>query len=685
MNFVLFPLAWFSLVLAVAPAAAFAPLTPPSVGPPSTALLRQDERPFMESFRQAMKVNSKEAMTRLVKNRQRDAIWSILNVCEQISNQSSEQLEKEVDALGTAWKSAFDTDFVSIQYEFFSLLRPEFKKERGVLRRRFDLARKRLEQARATKNASDFATAGIDFRTVGEGFEGIGDKFFASECFLEYANCFDKGERGADADPKRAFEGYSRAAKLRKEVDLLDRYYIGALEQAKALEDAGHGDPTKGETAERIAKRAAEATTATTVKTEPAIVNDIDGILRPVYNGADSLHPIWTTLMLGGTGSKVEFGTLENGPQILRTGSSEAMVDVDRDGTGDVEIPLTGNIAPITVTLGQGDAARPWTFLTMIGQQQDTYQGMRFNLGPADEQLSIYVAPASARGGSVSGVAFQVLDDNMDGVYGSDPIDWGHIGVLPNHFQKDMDTILFEGEKRARPWSSLQKVGNTWYHFTSEANGLEFAVYPTDVVAGQLDLSFKGGKPDWLIVKGVSANNKDAYFDLAAGKVDVPAGSYELFQGQLSKGKRAQTMKSLILPGAKAPTWSVAEGETTKVELGAPFDFVFDVDQTDETVSVVGASIGIVGQAGEVYQRFWNCVPQPEVNVREEGRRKGSEVGKLKPADSQEAVSDAGDYKVAWFPRDDTFDKKKSGETVEVQLFEKKNKLFGKVGTSWRK
>ena len=66
------------------------------------------------------------------------------------------------------------------------------------------------------------------------------------------------------------------------------------------------------------------------------------------------------------------------------------------------------------------------------------------------------------------------------------------------------------------------------------------------------------------------------------------------------------------------------------------------------------------------------------------GKKKGSKLGKMRPAGSAEEVTTANDFRSAWFPREATFDKKKKGD-MEVQLFEKKNKLFGKVSSEWKK
>ena len=67
-----------------------------------------------------------------------------------------------------------------------------------------------------------------------------------------------------------------------------------------------------------------------------------------------------------------------------------------------MDIPLTGKITPVEVTLGSGDAAKKWGFLTCIGQQQDTYQGFRFNLAPDTNNMALYIAPAASLVGTIN-------------------------------------------------------------------------------------------------------------------------------------------------------------------------------------------------------------------------------------------------------------------------------------------
>ena len=148
-------------------------------------------------------------------------------------------------------------------------------------------------------------------------------------------------------------------------------------------------------------------------------------------------------------------------------------------------------------------------------------------------------------------------------------------------------------------------------------------------------------------------------------------------------------MKSLMLPGPDMPGWKVAAGETVKVELGKPFGFDFEYEQGEGTVTVKGKSIKVSGSGGELYTRMWNCVPRPAVSYRKVGSKRGS-----KPED-MDVVLDIyerdheGFYKYdqtsTFFPVDTTFVVKlKPGERAEIQLVEKKHKLFKAIESDWK-
>jgi hypothetical protein len=196
--------------------------------------------------------------------------------------------------------------------------------------------------------------------------------------------------------------------------------------------------------------------------------------------------------------------------------------------------------------------------------------------------------------------------------------------------------------------------------------------------------------PSYVIVKGKDAL-ANTYIDLlqnGGAEVTVPVGTYELAEGVVRKGKKAQTMKALMLPGKRTPTWRVEAGKSEVVRLGAPYGFEFGVNKDATKIEVVGRSVIIVGSAGEHYERLWNCVPRPEVSWRKGGTKKGSKPEKMGMVEDMNIMDEQGRRKYDWpdtfYPTNLAIELKlKEGEQIEVQLTEKKNKLFGPIESNW--
>ncbi len=652
------------------------------------SLAAQRDSEFMTEFRKAMANHDSDAMASLVKKHDQSATMAVIDTCELITAGSSDELEAEIEALGKAWRAAYDTNFVAQQYEYFSLLSGANKRHRFDLIERYRLQFGEFAKASEAKDEGKLQQLGIEFQGMSKSFEQVGDKYMGSVCAMHYGQCFDEGLGGGNADLKRACEGYGRAVKLRAEIGLTDSLYKVTKARFDELEFAGYGDPTKGPNARAAARAESDTSYAPRVlDTSFELVSDIDAIERPLYFG-DSVYPMWTQLSLGAKDSTAEFPAIEHSPKIVRESAAKAAVDLDGDGTGDVDVPVTGKATAVEVTLGEGEYARKWGFLATTGQERDTYQGIQpFNLGPNDDQMAIFVAPAGSVVATIGETRIQVFDDNMDGVYGSEPKGWQLIGLLDGYNQFDTDSILVGDAKRALPWSELVQVGEDWYRFQRDESTDELVVSKRDVETGTLKLDMKGLSADYLVVRGKGANEQ-VFIDVAASKkgVEVPVGAYELFAGRVSKGSRNQKMKALVLAGRNTPSWHVDAGIDTTIKLGAPFGFDFSFSEDDDKATIVGRSIVVTGSADETYQRLWNCVVRPEASERPVGSKKGGKPEKMKPLESQEEMALFGGegFYYVWFPTDLTLEKKKSGEDVEIQLTEKKNKLFGKIESDWK-
>ena len=676
------PLAALTLLaLPLVPLAQAAAGAAPTPAAAAVELVAPPQNDFWEQFLQAMKIGAKDEMSRLVRTNQNDAMNKIIEICEFISETPDAKSEEQIAALRKAWEAAFQSDFVGKVYEYFSLMRPEVRDARKKLKTQYLNANRDFIQAETKKEVHRFGELAYKMEGLAQGFEEIGDHFHASQAYLFAGRGFDEPLRGKDADLARATVNYGKCLASREKVDLKDALYGQTKERHVALEKAGHGDPEKA--APGLAGPI-EASSAITFQPSFEPVTDVEAYRRPIYMG-DSIYQAWPTLDLRAPGTNARFaGMRDGGPNVKREGSSQVLIDANGDGTWDTEIPITGNVEPVELTLGSGPLERRWAFLARIGNSRDTYNDIQFNLEPAQNNMTIYIAPAGSLVGTIAGETVRILDDNMDGVYGSDPLLWNHVGMVEGRSQADLDSVVIGNDKVAQPWSEFLKIGDDWYRMEVDQETMEIrAGLVPELETGNLKVSMKGPGLDWLVVKGQTGTFEKSFFEVAANKgVEVPAGRYELFLGQVSKGKRDQMAKALVVPGTNTQVWTVEPGKTTTLELGAPFGFDFQVDQEEESVTVYGDSIAVTGKAGETYQRLWNCVTRPEVSVREAGKKRGGKGEDMKRPGSQEEVAQVG-FKYAWFPLDLTLPKKPD-KGAEVQLVEKKNKLFGKIESDWK-
>ncbi|NOT31583.1 MAG: hypothetical protein HOP15_14135 [Planctomycetes bacterium] len=655
---------------------------------PAPAAAQRDS-PFMQEFRKLMALQAMDEMVTLVKQHENEALVAVREIVVLMRDESNETLEVEIDALGKVWKKAYDSDFVTLQYGYFALrLTGPYKRLHREASTRFEKKLQEFDEAVAAKATAKYPGLALDYEALGDQLSELGDHYLAAQSYWNAAVLMDdvlNGKQGANY--RRACELWGLALQARDEAHLCDKSYAGAKARFDYLMTAGFGVPEEAAPvpAEPAAGAGEAAPKAVPLAATFQLVPDIEAIQRPLYT-ADSNFQIWSTVPLKAIDSSAKFVGLDPSPAIVRTGANKAAVDLDGDGKGDVDIPLTGKIAPVQVTLGEGAAQRGWAFLAVIGQQRDTFQGFTYNLGPDQATMNLYVAPAGSLVGALDGVRVQVIDDNFDGLYGSAPKDWAYDGLLEGVYQRDVDSVVVGEANFARPWSRLQKIGAAWYELQPNEAGTDISAARVEVASGTLQLDMKGPPVPWLVVRGAGEKN-DLFYDVAAGgtnKVEVPAGTYELFSGQVASGKKAQMLKALVLPGANARSWKVGAGETVKLELGAPFVFDFKYAQNEESVTVEGPTIVVTGRGGETYQRLWNCVLAPEVHLRKVGSSRGKKEEELVPAGSIEELETLEwDMRAAWFPIGKPITKP-SPDPVEVMLFQKKHKLFGTVESDWK-
>lgn len=655
---------------------------------PASGVLQDAKRTFRDSFTKAMGIGSKDEMKRLVSKDMDQATYWIIETAEAIGNAPNDTLYDRFNALRDAWKASIKTDFCDKMERYFSLMDPPTKRERIRMRGEYDKKVRVYFKNLEDKDIPTFTKVGLEFESLARAFTEIGDHYYASLSWNFVANCYDEGNLGKKANLKKATAAYTNYIAACDKIGLKDKLYKSILPRLDRLVALGFGaGGAVGESPVGKPTIGPEGTTTTAEVVEASmtfeLIDDIAAIERPNYF-LDELYPMWNLFALQGKGSQVAVPRLEDAPNILRVGAADARVDINRDGEGDVKIPIRGKIEPLVFEIGSGDSKREWALLTKVGIAKDTYQSIEMNLEPSEAYLNIYVLAAGSVVGTIDGIPIRVIDDNLDGVYGSLPSTWGHVGMSQGNFQPEMDSMVIGTSKHALPWSEYAKIGDTWYRLEATRGGIHLTATPVTLRTGYLKLKYKGPALSYMVVKGAN-DFENSYFDLSSMKpVEVPLGRYTLYFGMVSKGKKKQLLKSIILAGEDTVTWDLLEeGGEVAIELGSPFGFDFKAEIDEHEIFVTGKSVVVVGRGGERYERVWGAVPRPAVSYRKAGSKRGTKPEDMGRIMDQDQINEFG-WASAWFPRDTILQRRGGAKEIEVQLTEKKNKLFGKIESVWK-
>jgi len=647
---------------------------------------------FVTRFKQFLKVNAAEDMAQMVRRQPDMAVRYADTLCQQVSVAGNDEIEKQIAALRVAWKTAMQTNFVENLYEYYSLLDSKVRPERLRMAQEYDKALERYGRTvNGDRSAVGFQASIDEFDNLSRGFAECGDLLNVGRCQVVIMNCWDETQRGKDANlykacaaAKAALEAYDKIGLAGPDVSSLRIRYESLVAGGY---DTAEPDPNAPKAGQPVAAAGAAAVNlAMTFEALP----DVEAFDRPNFF-ADEIYQIWSAAPLAGKDSTATIPALaKRSPTLVRTASAQFGID-DADGGERELFAVTGKLTLVEATIEDENGKRPWAFVTKVGLEQDIYQGAQANMGPSDGYMSLFYFNAASVVGTLDGVSLRVIDDNMDGIYGSLPLSWQYLGLAPDATQPDFDTMVIGESKRAIPWSQYVPLNGRWYMLEPQQAGMSYRATPVDVATGTLRLAFKGEYPEWLVLRGTGIL-ENTFIDVCLnGKkgVEAPVGEYRLVAGMIAKGKKQQTMKCLVLGNDSVAPFVVTAGAETVVELGAPFRFDFEAAERDGKIYVSGPSVRVIGSGGETYDRFWNCAPMPSVSLRKAGTKKGGKAEAMPGVNgSLDELKEDGTRKWAyadvWRPLTLEIEPKKPGEPFELQMIEKKHKLLGPIESDWK-
>lgn len=645
----------------------------------STALFAQDltQAELRAEIVRLAKIGDTRSLTSVMKRDEFQTREMIVATALAMGNNPGPELGEALKQLKKAWKAVYDTNFVSRIESYYQLMSPPVRRAHTeAITRMLDLTKKintARESDRSEKRTRTLKGLADQALQSAQGFVELGDHYYAAEMFLLAGVAVNKDTLGEDdANLVLTFEAYQGFITAREEIEL-ELAPLGvvktSLEHLKSLGAALDPNSAAG------LELGAAVPSASSFET-----NDDFSKLERMNYWADDAILGWQVVPLGRVGSTATMANVEGGPVVERT--SYEMITIKPVEGDPIEVSLSGRPVLVETTIGRGGDARPWSFVLQNASNPEYFFGIAMNMAPTAEFLSVYVAPAAAAVIDVGGTEVKVFDDNMDGEYGSDPLFFTQYGMREKEYEAVVDSVIVGKEKEARPWSSLLEVDGAWYHLESVANGKTFKVSPAELNTGQLKLKAKGIKYSSLLLKGIG-QLEGVVIDVSGAKkaIDVPAGKYQILGGTVRDGGRSP-MKATITPPRNGGTIVVTPDQEAEIELGAPFGFDFIAERDGSEVTVLGESVVPVGVMGERYHRLWNARSQPEIKVRKAGAGRGGKGTKMQLIGDPQSVNDIGQNE-AWKPLDQSVENK-FGDEVEVQLTEKKHKLFGKMESEWK-
>lgn len=632
---------------------------------------------FKNEVRRLAKIGDLRSLGQLVRNHELFMRDFVVFTAEGMGESPGPELAQDLKWIKTAWKEAYGTRFVSNMESYYQLMRPEVRPAHRALKARYDEVQRLVTEAKAkspsaarTRELKALADEGLK---VASGFGEIGDHYYAGEMNLIVGTAVNQDALGEDeADLPVVLEAYTAFIAHRDAIDLQGPAYGVVKQDIEYYKSLGASlDP---ETAAGL-----EVGPALPVATTFEAHEDITKIERPNY-WTDEDVLTWQPIPLEAVGSTVRMANVDGGPTIERTAFEVVTV---RPMEGEpIEVSMSGRPTLIETTLGKGAETRPWAFIMRSATNPEYMFGIAMNFSPTSEFMTIYAVPAAAAVFAIDGTEVRVFDDNLDGKYGSEPLLYSRYGMREKEYEAVVDSIVVGRDKKARPWSTLVEVDGQWYQLESVAGGRTIEVAPASLQTGTVTLSAKGIDFSSLLIKGTAAL-EGVVFDVADAKrgMAVPAGKYEILGGTVRDGGRT-VVKAAVTPPRMGGNIYVKPGEEFVLELGAPFGFDFTAERDGDQITVTGESVVVVGVGGERYHRLWNARAQPEIKLRKAGSGKGGRGTRMQLMGDAQSITDLGQEQ-AWKPLDQSVENRYDDE-VEVQLYEKKHDLFGKIESDWK-
>lgn len=646
----------------------------------SAQSLTPEERKVWESFQEAEKLRDIKEMEKIALRNKKEMGTIFEAFSWELTNNDSIEVWDKLKSVGRALDDAQGGNYHRVQLKLLEKMSVDDRAKRGESYNEYTGLRSTIQTAVQSKDKEAIKAAAPPLRDLAAKFQAYGDPITQSYCLVEVA---------------KAMESIDEQLEAVKLYDAIDQALTGAgLEgfpfhgsvrtQKDSLIKAGYDPNAKpgdkptgpaGNTATSWSKDPAGASWSEPVALRLIVDEKATDIVTP--NPANCVNTFrWRSFQVNGT-KPIPFSDDFQPmglPLTIRKDGLKIFVD---DGSGEQEIKAISKPNVVELTKKAKDwegneVKTEYAWFAACGGDEQVF-GIDINFSPSvSGPFNVRYAPACYLKGTVLGEELKIFDDNSSGRFG-DPkeVKDGLTTWAPQYSSND--AMMFGKQKVAGPWTEFLEVDGEFYRLKLNPDDYTVVTRKLSVDTGTVKLQANKVKPSVVIIEEIS-ELKGAYFLLDPKKpTTVPVGRYKLSYGVIREGSGKNEDTCEIFP-PESGSIEVKKGEEAVLEIGAPFNFDFQMKAAGSTLKIIGKSVVIRGVGGEMYTRFFDDPPIPDkVTVKGAG----------KPVKMQKAVFDdfKGDGAAAWFPLDLDI-QVKPGREYEVTLEIKKNKLFGgKIGS----
>ncbi|MFT7465356.1 MAG: hypothetical protein ACI9EF_003721 [Pseudohongiellaceae bacterium] len=412
----------------------------------------------------------------------------------------------------------------------------------------------------------------------------------------------------------------------------------------------------------------------------------IAGVELPSYFSSEQ-YQLWPVTWVAKQGpsdfdsQRGAFFKPEGSPWQLSRDGMETFL-IDSDGDGEPEVTFAASSTPAWIEVPATDGGDPYAFMVASISRQEAAFNVVTNYAPDVAGARLRFFPAYWYEGKILGEKWRIFDIDMDGGLGKE---YAWSDDLYTDLDLDLDAwwstdaLQIGRSKKAIPWSSVLPLGEDFYRASIDLGKNEVKLRKMNITTGEvlLDMDTKV-MAQTVVVRAVDEHLRGAFFEITPtrkGKgVRLPVGKYQLANGRIAKGNKTSMDQVRMYAGDSAP-FEVREGETTTLELGAPYKLVFKTKSHADGIEVDGRSLRIYGRSGEEYAMLFDDPLQPLLEVQDRaGRKVGKPFSMRQAAVSDWQVDTVGN--VLWFPLNEVIAVPR-GETYQMRMTQKAHSLLG--------